>query len=36
MLVAANKNNARINRRNMMQFRQVVDELELRDLHGRF
>jgi hypothetical protein len=32
MLDASDKNNARVNRRNML-FRRVVDMLELRDIH---
>ena len=37
ILDPADKNNARINRRNMNRFRRLVDSLELRDihLHGR-
>lgn len=33
ILEETDKNNARINRRNMLGFRRVVDRLELRDIH---
>ena len=34
ILSEADKNNARVNRRNMQLFRQTISQLELQDLHA--